>query len=887
MDGDGDLDVLSASGWDDKIVWYENRAVHAAPSADFTASSLSGNAPLDVAFTDQSTGDIIAWDWTFGDGGVSGGRHPAHEYESAGTYTVSLTVSGPGGSDTETKTNYITVNPPPGSQPPEASISFIWYPSYPNPAVQGQDTIYFNGSGSDKDEGGAYITAYVWNSSIDGQLSTQEDFTIPAAELSAGAHTIRFKVQDDEDEWSQEVIRYLTVQSGQQDVRTLILVNRQKLETLYSASEADDVMDKLNLLAAHDSVKGLVVQVENDATVAAAYAAWDADPTSTARANAVAEAIKAVVDAQWASYPDLEYLVIVGDDRVVPFRRVLDQTRHPESNYGSVSSASTTGAALRDDMTLTDDYYADAVPTIPGSPDWDGHDLYIPDLGTGRLVETPDEIVAQIDAFLADDGVTAGDAIVTAYDFLEDGAQAVCNELSGDGLTTDCTLIGESWNATQFRSNVLNTRHDVVSINGHASHYVIGTPSGSVLSSDIAGAAADHTRALFYTVGCHSGLNVPPSNPYQPLDTAQALVQHQANYVANTGYGWGYRASVGLSEQLMLDFTERLVYGQSATVGQALAAAKQEYYLNEREFDYYDEKIMIESTLYGLPMYRYTTPTATAPRLGAQGQGQGVSAIKQEQVTALGNGLTVNSLSYQFPALTAESTDDGQYYAFGDRVHTGDGEPVQPKYIADLSFPGTRAHGVVFRGGVYTDVTSFNPVVDQAITKTLTLVEPSFGAPGWYPTLPQRLNRLERGDKLVTLLGQFNPQSQMERVYDQLSFDVYYHTSSSDWTFPSIESMNSGLGAGSALISVGVEDDSGIQAVVIAYTDGDGTWYSTSLTESGGKWSGSFTASADTEFFIQVVDQAGNVIASDNNGRYFQPGDSLYTVYLPLALRNH
>jgi len=667
-------------------------------------------------------------------------------------------------------------------------------------------------------------------------------------------------------------------------VRTLILVNRQKLEELYSASEADQVMNKLNELAAHDSVKGLVVQVENDAAVAAAYAAWDADPTSTARANAVTAAIKDLVDAQWAAHPDLEYLVIVGDDRVIPFRRVLDQTSYPESNYGAVSPTSTTGAALRDDMTLTDDYYADAVPTVPDSPGWDGHDLYIPDLGIGRLIETPAEIIAQIDTFLADDGLTTSSAIVTGYDFVKDGAQVMCDELRGDGITTDCTLIGEHWDRDDFITQVLNTRHGIVSINGHANHYIIGSPSGHVYSSDVAGATADHTRAIFYTLGCHSGLNVPPTNPYEPLDTAQALIQHQANYIANTGYGWGSPHYIALSEQLMLDFTERLVYGRSATIGQALAAAKQEYYLNEGNFDYYDEKIMIESTLYGLPMYRYTTPTATAMQL--QAQGHGATAIKEEQVTVLGNGLTVNSLSYQFPALTAESTDDGLYYTFDGLVHTGDGEPIQPKYTADLSFPETKAHGVVFKGGVYTDVASFNPVVDQAVTETTTLAEPAFSAPGWYPSLLHRLNRLERGDKLVTLLGQFNPNSQTERLYEQLSFDIYYHTSSDDWTPPSITSMSSGLGAGTAIITVGADDASGIEAVIVAYTDGNGTWASTSLTESGEKWSGSFPASADTEFFVQVVDKAGNVAVSDNNGRYFKPGDSLFAVYLPLVLKN-
>ena len=39
-------------------------------------------------------------------------RYP-YKYTAADTYTVKLTVTGPGGSDTEVKTNYVTVNAAP------------------------------------------------------------------------------------------------------------------------------------------------------------------------------------------------------------------------------------------------------------------------------------------------------------------------------------------------------------------------------------------------------------------------------------------------------------------------------------------------------------------------------------------------------------------------------------------------------------------------------------------------------------------------------------------------------------------------------------------------------------------------------------------------------
>ena len=80
-----------------------------AVGAGFTADLASGPVPLAVNFTDQSTGDITSWSWDFGDGATSTEQNPSHTYTDAGTYTVSLAVTGPCGSDTEVKANFITV----------------------------------------------------------------------------------------------------------------------------------------------------------------------------------------------------------------------------------------------------------------------------------------------------------------------------------------------------------------------------------------------------------------------------------------------------------------------------------------------------------------------------------------------------------------------------------------------------------------------------------------------------------------------------------------------------------------------------------------------------------------------------------------------------------
>ncbi len=85
------------------------RVSESPPSAAFSGTPVSGQKPLNVAFTDSSTGVITTYAWDFGDRNTSVLRNPSHLYTTAGSYVVNLTVTGPGGSDFETKTNYILV----------------------------------------------------------------------------------------------------------------------------------------------------------------------------------------------------------------------------------------------------------------------------------------------------------------------------------------------------------------------------------------------------------------------------------------------------------------------------------------------------------------------------------------------------------------------------------------------------------------------------------------------------------------------------------------------------------------------------------------------------------------------------------------------------------
>ena len=85
------------------------------PDAEFTANQTSGKAPLAVDFTDQSTRSPVSWLWTFGDCTTATDQNPVHVYTTAGTYSVSLVVTNPDGSNMKMKTDYITVLPVTGT----------------------------------------------------------------------------------------------------------------------------------------------------------------------------------------------------------------------------------------------------------------------------------------------------------------------------------------------------------------------------------------------------------------------------------------------------------------------------------------------------------------------------------------------------------------------------------------------------------------------------------------------------------------------------------------------------------------------------------------------------------------------------------------------------
>jgi len=127
------------------------------PIAAFTVDRNQGQAPLLVRFSNQSSGNITSYQWSFGDGTTTNEQNPQHQFSTPGLYNVTLTVTGPGGtSNVSTQINV---------QSPEAPVAGFTADKLEGPAPL---TVQFT------DQSAGVVTAYHWNFS-DGTGSTDRN----------------------------------------------------------------------------------------------------------------------------------------------------------------------------------------------------------------------------------------------------------------------------------------------------------------------------------------------------------------------------------------------------------------------------------------------------------------------------------------------------------------------------------------------------------------------------------------------------------------------------------------------------------------------------------------------------------------------------------------
>ena len=455
-------------------------------------------------------------------------------------------------------------------------------------------------------------------------------------------------------------------------IRTLILTNEVQLTARFGATATNTLLAQITQLAAHPAVGGLLVRLDTLPTVAVAYEQWQSNPLSVTQANTVADVIHGVIQEEVQSNPDLAYVLLIGDDRMIPYRRIYDQTpASSEKTYLNVPLSTTVGAALAANFFLSDDFY--------GAPQMTATAVitsYLPTLAVGRLVETPAEMATAIAQFLKRNGrVQATGSLIAGYDFVQDVAQQVCSIFTPLlPQKPDCELIGDAWHSSNLESKLRNNAPNLIFFYTHANHWLIGSPWGDPLRVDqVAGWPLPRDGRLVYNGSPHGGLTVPSETP-QAVDWPQAWVGQGAVYIANTGYSWGLHNGVGLSEQMGVNLAQQLTLSTTTTIGQALLGAKRSYHAATPAPTVYDTKVLNELTLYGLPMYQIDGFNNAQP-----------DAFEPDDLCAQAQPITPDGIP-QFHTLPATDTSDWlRLETIAGTTYVIDGL-VAPSSTLDLTF---------------------------------------------------------------------------------------------------------------------------------------------------------------------------------------------------------
>ena len=701
----------------------------------------------------------------------------------------------------------------------------------------------------------------------------------------------------------------------------LFLVNRQRLVGLYGQSRTDALVNSsltspLNAVAA--SVGGAVLPVDGDPNVRAAYANWDANPCDVDAANGVVRSINDLVATYRARLTNLKFVVLLGTDQAVPMWRQFDLTNDSpevdEANDLAFTTRNAQGnlltkgnalyAAAASNTVLTDGAYGAFTQR-----NWLGHAIPLPEVSVSRLVETPEDILGQLNQYLAANGrLDLHSAVTTGDSFFADGAQAASDSLGVQlpGLTQSTLLPTptSSWTKQDLLNAYFNQNPvpDVGALWAHYSHW-LAQPGSLPLAptlSDLASTADANTARpngqLLFTVGCHSALNVPdqiaslengvvaPDDQKRLLDWAQAYMSSKTAVVlGNTGFGYGDTTTIDLSERLMDHFAANINTG--GTIGEEWVRALHQYYSEPANYDVIDEKVMIEATMYGLPFYSFTgnpvnvPPTPTPPTTVADG---GFDTAHLDPITA---DIRQQQLADGRSLFTNFGHPDGSTFLQGGVPLTMGTlsifyRPAQPEISRDVTVPGETARGVWVRSLSTHTINNVKPV------KPFPLVHSADDAPAKdYPNtfFPAALATVNRDvmfgagrDTVVLNLGRFFPNSTgdqgTEQVVDSAGLDIGYNASTTDSTPPQITQTGAiETRAGHFVAFVRVTDASGLRRVAVLYNDGHPAWTVVPLQNAGGDlWTAEFDATSPIVVDSEAQDNAGLVGYSFNKAVNFQ-----------------
>jgi hypothetical protein len=731
-----------------------------------------------------------------------------------------------------------------------------------------------------------------------------------------------------------------TLQPVGGDFRTLVLSDFGRLAG--TDAEKSLLQSQLTTFAGRGEVLGKVVDITGDERVRNAKKQSDAHNDCPFAKNVLAGEIKRLVDGYRSANPALEYLVLIGNDDIVPFFRLPDKAGlASEREYAPpVLDPTASQASLKLSYVLTQDPYGARRSLARGD-----HAVPVPDLAIGRVVETAADVMGMFDAYLSTAAgvvATPTSALVTGYDFLADAADAVKSELSaGLGTTAAVDALIQpntrsptdptAWTATQLRTALLGSRHDVTFLAGHFSQSsaLAADFTTRVTTTELLASNVDIRNSIIFSAGCHSGYNTVdphavPAVTVEP-DWAQAFARKGAAFIGGTGYQYGDTDFIEYSERLYLEFSRALHAGtEPVAIGNALVASKRAYLANTAVLKGIHEKALLEATLFGLPMLRVDMPA-----------GRGAPPVDDSIVTDT-SGFTTNpgltlglrsanvSIASNINTVTVPLTNTqgggvisppATYLTGSNGVVVNPAETVLPLEERNVSVADTVLRGVGFRGATYSDTPSVRPLTGASAVELRTPHVP-FSSSAFYPIRPWSVNYYEalggRATRLELTPSQFLGNALGDglgtrRQFSSIDFRLYYSNNIATFQTRGNTTNTPGLSASPAIskvagvpvgtsiqfnIQVGGDPAVGIQEVWVTYTATEGPffgkWQSVNLTQGArpfsatnpsNRWTGTLALGSQDPTRVRYVVQAANgvglVTLATNLGAYYIPGPDM------------
>ena len=533
---------------------------------------------------------------------------------------------------------------------------------------------------------------------------------------------------------------------------------------------------------------------------------------------------------------------------------------------------------------------------------------------------------------------------MTGYDFLTSAADSVQGDfaaglgtsgradtlITDQGVPTTNTTVGtpsrdKSWTASDLANSLFGSHHDLVFLAGHfsANNTLAADYTTSLATTELDAHPGLLTNSLVISAGCHAGYNLLDADGIPGvtlgLDWPEEMAKQGATFIGGTGYQYADTDFLAYSAKLYALLATQLRGGTGAVpIGPALVNAKQTYLADVASLTGIDQKALIESTLYGLPMTGLDLP---AGRTTPPSDGAGISPTPVATGTpgaVLGLKSAPLNLSPSLttppskPVLDTAGTPTGVFFHWltgSDGVQSDPGLPALPKQSDDVtSSTGGVLRGVGFVGGTYADTPGVTPLTGAPTTEQ-NGVHSNFVSPVFFP---QRLtsvnyfgaldgNGTDGRTRLITTPVQYRSDSDStttdtERTYSHLGLQLYYSSNTTTYggntpalaAPPSISGVVDSVGPGGTAVTVSThvtgDPSAGIQKAWVTYTAEagplHGTWQSVDLAQDptdSTLWTGTFVlpsgqAASDVRYIVQAVNGVGLVGLDNNLGDGYTPG---------------